>query len=220
MKPVGRVDDLASDGDLPLRRSVLLVSGSLRSAFTNTAMLRTAVRVAPKSVDCRLYEDLVSLPAFNPDEDRSPEHPEVERLRHAIHEVGAIMFFTPEYAGALPGSLKNLLDWTIGDDQVGSIYDKRVGWVNTSPRGANGAHSELCKVLGYVHAQIIEAACVQIPVNATMIGPDGIVEDVASGDALARVLADPLIRSHRGSDADEPKMVRWSAVGATDTPMP
>lgn len=25
------------------------------------------------------------------------------------------MFCTPEYAGALPGSFTNLLDWTVGD---------------------------------------------------------------------------------------------------------
>ncbi|WP_306796085.1 NAD(P)H-dependent oxidoreductase [Nocardia sp. XZ_19_369] len=26
----------------------------------------------------------------------------------------SVLFCTPEYAGTLPGSLKNLLDWTVG----------------------------------------------------------------------------------------------------------
>ena len=43
---------------------------------------------------------------------------------------------TPEYAGAMPGALKNLLEWLIGDEAPRSIYEKPVGWVNTSPRGA------------------------------------------------------------------------------------
>ncbi len=124
-------------------QSFLLVSGSLRSASKNTAVLRTAAKLAPEGVDCRIYDHLASLPALNPDEDRYPLHKEVERLRNAIHEADAMVFSTLEYAGALPGSLKSLLDWTIGDEQVGSIADKPVGWINTSTRGANGAHSEL-----------------------------------------------------------------------------
>lgn len=110
-------------------------------------------------------------------------------LRGAIHKAHAIVFSTPEYAGALPGSFKNLLDWTIGDDQAGSIYDKPVGWINASPRGADGAHGELRNVLGYAHARIIDAACVRVPVTAQMIGPDGLIEDQSSRAVLAGVLA-------------------------------
>jgi NAD(P)H-dependent FMN reductase len=168
----------------------LLISGSLRSASTNTGVLRTAARLAPAWVDCRIFDRLARLPAFNPDEDHFPLHPEVERLRHAIHEAAAIIFSTPEYAGALPGSLKNLLDWAIGDDRAGSINDKPVGWINASPRGAGGAHGELRTVLGYAHARIIDAACVHLPVSATMIGPGGLVEGEMSRASMARVLAD------------------------------
>jgi NAD(P)H-dependent FMN reductase len=155
---------------------------------TSTALLRTAAGMAPEGVDCRLYDGLASLPAFNPDDDCHPIHPEVQRLRTAIHQADAVLFSTPEYAGALPGSLKNLLDWTIGDDEPRSIYEKPVGWVNVSPRGAEGAHRELRTVLGYAHARVIDAACAQIPVAAQMVGPDHRVEDDAARLALADVL--------------------------------
>jgi NAD(P)H-dependent FMN reductase len=170
-------------------RSILLVSGSLRSASTNTAVLHTAAGLAPAGTGCRIYDRLASLPWFNPDEDRYPLHREVQRLRNAIHDADAIVFSTPEYAGALPGSFKNLLDWTIGDEHAGSIADKPVGWINASPRGASGAHSELRTVLGYAHARIIDAACAHVPVMATMIGPAGLIEDESSRALLARVLA-------------------------------
>ena len=75
--------------------------------------------MAPEGVECHLYDRLADLPAFNPDDDRHPLDPEVQRLRAAIHQADAILFSTPEYAGALPGSLKNLLDWTIGDEEPG-----------------------------------------------------------------------------------------------------
>jgi NAD(P)H-dependent FMN reductase len=167
----------------------LLVSGSLRDASTNTAALRTAVEVAPERLECHLYDGLGRLPALNPDDDHPPLPPEVERLRGAIHEADAVVFSTPEYAGALPGSFKNLLDWTIGDDQAGSIFDKPVAWINASPRGADGAHGELRTVLGYAHASIVDEACVHVPVTAAMIGADGVLADEPSRAAIAGALA-------------------------------
>lgn len=56
--------------------------------------------------------------------------------------MDGVVFSVPEYAGALPGSFKNLLDRTIGDDQPGSIYEKPVAWINASPRGAVNAHEQ------------------------------------------------------------------------------
>jgi NAD(P)H-dependent FMN reductase len=167
---------------------LLLVSGSLREASSNAAVLRTAVEVAPEGVDCVLYDGLAGLPAFNPDDDRQPLPPSVTALREAIHQAGAIVFSTPEYAGALPGSFKNLLDWTIGDDQPGSIYEKPAAWINASPRGAEGAHAELRTVLDYAHANIIEAACAHVPVTPAMIGADGLVQDGAPRMAVAAAL--------------------------------
>ncbi|HZQ56656.1 MAG TPA: NADPH-dependent FMN reductase [Acidimicrobiales bacterium] len=167
---------------------LLLVSGSLRRLSTNSAALRTAQRVAPPGTEAVLYEGLRGLPPFDPDDDVEPLAPEVAALRDAVHRAAAIVFSTPEYAGALPGSFKNLLDWTIGDDQPGSIYEKPVAWVNTSPRGAAGAHGELRTVLGYAHASIIEEACCSVPVTSAMVGADGYIADQATVDRLAEVL--------------------------------
>ena len=167
---------------------VLLISGSLRAVSTNTAALRTAEQLASRDVVVSLYDGLARLPHFNPDDDTDPLPPEVADLRAAIHGASALMFSTPEYAGALPGSFKNLLDWTIGDDQPGSIYDKPVAWVNTSPRGARGAYDELRTVLEYAHAFIVEEACIQIPIGTAMIGSDGLARDPAVRDGLAQAL--------------------------------
>ncbi|HMC69661.1 MAG TPA: NAD(P)H-dependent oxidoreductase, partial [Mycobacteriales bacterium] len=94
-----------------------------------------------------------------------------------------------EYARALPGSFKNLLDWTIGDDHVGSIYEKPVAWINASPREARQAHESLRTVLGYAHATIVDDACVHIPVASSDIGPDGLVSDDGLRDEIGRSLA-------------------------------
>src|ERR1700729_4229669 len=119
-------------GELVKLARVMLVSGSLRQASTNTALLRTAQSIAPPAIAAELYSGMARLPHFNPDLDAPPLDPAVTQLRAMIHTSDAILFSTPEYAGALPGSFKNVLDWTIGDDQPASIYEKPVAWINTS----------------------------------------------------------------------------------------
>jgi NAD(P)H-dependent FMN reductase len=164
---------------------VLLLSGSLRGASTNTAVLRTVAALAPPGVEAVLFEGLATLPHFNPDHEAGPLHEAVDQLRQAIRDADAVVFSTPEYAGAMPGSFKNLLDWTIGDDQPGSIYNKPVAWVNASPRGAVLAHDSLRAVLGYAHAEIVEQACVHVPVTSAMIGEDGLIDDPAAREQIA-----------------------------------
>jgi NAD(P)H-dependent FMN reductase len=167
---------------------VLLVSGSLRSRSTNTAVLRTVRAVAPPGVEGLLYPGLGLLPHFNPDDDVDPLPPAAAELRARIRAAHALVFSVPEYAGALPGSFKNLLDWTIGDDQPGSIYRKPVGWINVSPCGAASAHEELRRVLDYAHARIIDQACVHVPVTGGMVGENGLVAGSVVRDRITDVL--------------------------------
>ena len=73
-------------------------------------------------------------------------HP--EQLRRQIEAADAVLFCTPEYAGNLPGSLKNLLDWTVGG---GQLYGKPAAWINVAPEGrGQGAADALASVLGSV----------------------------------------------------------------------
>ena len=168
--------------------SLLLVSGSLRKASTNSAVLRTVQADCGPSADCVLYDGLAELPQFNPDDDRGTPPPAVGRLRAAVHRADALLFSTPEYAGAMPGALKNLLEWLIGDEQPWSIYEKPVGWINTSPRGAQLAHESLDTVLRYAHAQVVAAACGSVPVTSSAIGADGLVADARTRSDIGRLV--------------------------------
>lgn len=168
---------------------VLLISGSLRSGSTNTALLRTVQAVAPDGLVAVLYEGLGDLPLFNPDDDVDPLHPAVAGLRAQIQSADALLISTPEYAGALPGSFKNLLEWTVGG---GEIYTKPVAWVNasSSPTGATNAHQSLRVVLGYVGASIVESACAHVPITRDAVGADGLVADPLTRGRLAEILTE------------------------------
>jgi chromate reductase, NAD(P)H dehydrogenase (quinone) len=173
---------------MPSDVQVLLVSGSLRSGSTNSALLRTAAAVAPEGITTAIHEGMGELPHFNPDDDQEgrPLHPAVAELRSALAGADAVLFCTPEYAGALPGSFKNLLDWTVGGGQT---YEMPVGWVNVAfpPRGES-AHESLRKVLGYTGSEIVEDAAVRITVERDRVGEDGMVTDSEIRAAVAAVL--------------------------------
>jgi NAD(P)H-dependent FMN reductase len=144
--------------------------------------------MAPGGASVTFYEGLATLPHFNPDYVAGELPAPADDLRQAIRGADAVLFSVPEYAGGLPGSFKNLLDWTIGDDQPGSIYEKPVAWINASPRGAVNAHESLRTVLAYAHAVTIEPACTDVPVTGSMIGDDGLVADIAARELIGRAV--------------------------------
>ena len=158
--------------------------------------------MAPDGVVTIAYDGLAQLPHFNPDDDVDPLPPTVVELRTQIRRADAVLFSTPEYAGGLPGSFKNLLDWTIGDEQARSIYEKPVAWINASPRSALDAHASLRTVLGYAHADIVEEACVHVPVTSAMVGDDQLIHDLDRRQQIADVLA--RLAAHVASETTRP----------------
>jgi chromate reductase len=178
---------------------VLLISGSTRSGSGNGAALATLAALAPDRVTPVGYDGLARLPAFNPDHDGERLPAAAAGLRQAIGAAAAIVFCTPEYAGTLPGSFKNLLDWTVGG---GEIYRKPVVWLNVAAPGrGGGAAATLALVLGYVGADVVEAACRDVPVARGAVTPDGTVADPAF-DAAARGLWDALLAHLDAAPAD------------------
>jgi chromate reductase, NAD(P)H dehydrogenase (quinone) len=168
---------------------LLLISGSLRAGSTNSATLRTAAALAPDGIEAEIYDGMGRLPHFNPDDDPTDGaglNAEVAALRAALAEVDALLLSTPEYAGALPGSFKNLLDWTVGGGQT---YEMPVAWINVSgkaaPSGGADAHDSLRKVLGFTGSKIVEEACLRLPLARADIGEDGLV---APSEARERIV--------------------------------
>ena len=164
---------------------ILLVSGSTRAASTNTAALRAMHENSSGDVETVWYDGLSALPAFSPDDAEQPP-PTVAALRSAINVADAVLFCTPEYAGSLPGSLKNLLDWSVGG---GELYEKPVAYIGVAAEGrGSGAEATLRTVLGYVGATILEDACVRVYVAHDAVGTDGRIFDESTVERLSGAL--------------------------------
>jgi len=169
---------------VPLK--ILAISGSLRAASSNSAVLRVASRVAPEGIDVVVYSGIDRLPYFNPDLDREigdPLLPEpVRELRAAIASSDAVLISSPEYAHGVPGVLKNALDWLVGGPEM---VGKRVALLNTSPH-ATHAQASLKETLRTMSVTLVSEASIAIAL------PRGASDDalVANGSiALALSIA-------------------------------
>lgn len=116
---------------------VLAVCGSLQARSSNSALLRTAHRIAPPGIEVVDAMSVGDVPPFNPDLERDGPAPAtvVEWRRQVAEADGGVLIASPEYAHSLPGSLKNALDWLVGS---GELYGRRVAVLCGSPRPNGG----------------------------------------------------------------------------------
>jgi len=168
----------------PLR--LILIGGSLRSHSVNGAVIATIADMVPAGAQAVIYQRMGELPHFNPDIDRDPLPEPVADLRETLLRADAVLLSTPEYAGSMPGSFKNLLDWTVGSS---GLYGLPVGWINPSAQGgAQDTYHALRIVLGRAGAEIVESACADIPVPRDAVGATGLIEPVEIRSALRQPL--------------------------------
>ena len=179
---------------------ILAISGSLRAASHNTALLRAAAEFAPDGVEVQLFEGLDRLPHYNEDHDTGDPHGEVERLREQIAAADVVLISTPEYNGSMPGHLKTAIDWASRPFGPGSsLWGKPVAVIgaSTTDYGAVWAQDHLRKSLGLAGARVLDLE-LAVPKAADQFGPDGELTDPETRQRLAEVL-DGLVAHYESS---------------------
>jgi chromate reductase len=179
---------------------LLAISGSLRAASHNTALLRAAAaELAPEGVEVTLFEGLDRLPPYNQDHDTDLVPAEAARLRAEIAAADAVLFATPEYNGSIPGQLKHAVDWASrprGEDAA--LWGKHVAVIgaSTSDYGALWAQDDLRKALGIAGARVLEDG---LPAGGahTLFDADGRLQDQETRERLADIVA-RLVEHHAG----------------------
>jgi chromate reductase, NAD(P)H dehydrogenase (quinone) len=174
---------------------VLAISGSLRDASYNTALLRALQEEAPADIEIELWQGLKEIPPYDADDDAVPGPETVEAFRELVREVDAVFFSTPEYNSSVPGALKNALDWASRPLATNAFRNKPVAVIGASAGafGAVWAAAELRKVLGAMGARVTDA---ELAVGHAMdkIDADGNVadDDTRQGlrDALQTLVAE------------------------------
>ena len=178
---------------------ILAISGSLRAASINSALLRASARLAPADVTVTLFRGAGDLPLFNPDlEPHLP--PQVAALHAEIAASDALLIASPEYAHGVTGTIKNTLDWLVGFEAF--VY-KPVAVVNASPR-AQHADAALRETLRTMSAVIVEAASISIPLLDTNLGEEEMIEH----PLVSRAITDALLALYSAVVLEYPSITR------------
>ncbi|WP_036259664.1 NADPH-dependent FMN reductase [Mesorhizobium sp. WSM3224] len=138
--------------------NILAISGSLRAASTNSALVEALAGNAPSDCRVEVYDGLGGLPIFNPDDEGERTPPEAVKLIDAVTQADGVIVSCPEYAHGVPGGMKNALDWLVSRD---AAVGKPAMLVHASPRSlyARAALAEIMRTMSFA---LYEGAALEI----------------------------------------------------------
>ncbi|TPI71087.1 NADPH-dependent FMN reductase [Mesorhizobium sp. B2-8-9] len=127
---------------------IIAISGSLRAASTNSALVAALATNAPAACRVQVYDGLGRLPIFNPDDEGERTPPEAAQLIEMITRADGVIVSCPEYAHGVPGGMKNALDWLVSRD---AAVGKPAILVHASPRSlyARAALAEVMRTMSF-----------------------------------------------------------------------
>ena len=174
-----------------MNRHVLSVCGSLQATSANRAALDVVraylERYRPLPVTVDDADELGTIIAFNPDRQSDPGAA-VTSFRQRIAVADTVVFATPEYAGALPGALKNALDWIVGSAE---LYANPVVVISAGTTGGGYAREQLIRALTWQGAHVVGELGIAAP--RTKSDADGRLTDpvtIAAIEELAQLTID------------------------------
>jgi len=131
------------------KKKIIAVSGSTRKNSSNFKILKFISEYANSQYEVEIFEDLESIPHFNPDLDTENPPEEVTIFRNKILAADGVIICTPEYVFSLPGSLKNALEWCVSTTV---FSNKKVGLITASASGEKG-HEQLSLIMKTIEAE-------------------------------------------------------------------
>jgi chromate reductase len=172
----------------PIRR-VLCLAGSLRRDSWNRRLLQAAVAQAPATLHLDVYDALSAVPLFDEDlEQREPAGPAgVQALRAAIAAADGVIIATPEYNHAIPGVLKNALDWLSRDNPEGEVLPEKpvaVLGASSGPWGTRLAQASLRQVLHTCGALVMPSPTLFVANAASRFDAHRTLTDLATVQSL------------------------------------
>lgn len=156
------------------------VSGSLRSASTNSALLQ-ALDASHQAHRVDLYQDLAQQPLFSPDHEAEGVPKVISRFIDQVRAADGLIIAAPEYAHGIPGVLKNALDWLVSDQFVPG---KPVMLVHASTR-THHSRLHLREVLATMSLALYGPD--EFEVHLVSMDPSQARQRLADPDVLARM---------------------------------
>lgn len=158
--------------------------GSLATASINRKLAKALIGLAPKDLEFTEIP-IRDLPLYSYDYD-ADYPPEGRALKEAIASVDAILFVTPEYNRAIPGGLKNAIDWASRPWGENSFAGKPSAVIGGSPGsiGTAVAQQNLRSVLSFCNSPQMNSPEAYIQITEGLITDAGEVTNDGTADFL------------------------------------
>jgi len=166
---------------------ILGISGSLRQASYNTALLRAAEELMRTNMFMEIF-DLSPLPMFS-QELENPFPESVVHFRAQLAQADAVLIATPEYNASISGVLKNAIDWASRPPQ-NPLNGKPVAIMGASKGnfGTLRAQLHLRQILTHVGALPLGKPEVLVARAEQVFNAEGKLVDPATGGYLQDLL--------------------------------
>ncbi|NDI33264.1 NADPH-dependent FMN reductase [Chengkuizengella sediminis] len=169
--------------------NVLGFAGSLRKDSFNRALLREAINLSPEEMKITDF-DLTEIPMFNEDVEKAEDPDIVTTFKDAIREADALLIVTPEYNNAIPGVLKNALDWASRGGKEAPLLKKPIAIMGGTPgrAGTAQAQAQLRQTLITTRSLVMVEPQVLISEVHRKFDEQGHLTDEKTGQYIQRLL--------------------------------
>lgn len=169
---------------MPAPYRVIAFSGSVRSASTNSGLVRLAQRVAPPELEVEILDWLHELPWVNPDIEGAPP-PVVQRWWDAVRAADALVVGLPEYNFGIAPMAKNALDWATRPPTDRAIAGTVVAFMSSASRsGGEHAQTNMTLILGFLGATMVDEPRVRLALKFDLFDEHGDTDDPGIVEAV------------------------------------
>jgi chromate reductase len=167
-----------------IKKNVLAISGSTRTRSSNLNLIKAIQQLSANSFSVRVFDGLMGIPPFNPDDDNENPPAAIVSLRQQINDADGVLICTPEYAMGVPGTLKNLLDWTVSSME---FSNKPVALITASSSGQKG-HISLLETLKVIETKMTEGTQLLISFIKAKVADDCIITDKTTLEQVQQLI--------------------------------
>jgi chromate reductase len=163
----------AVPGEAIMKKKVFAIIGSASKNSSNLKLVLHLVAETKQDLDFTIFDDLSSLPHFDPELSTANPPLEIINFRSAIEKSDAVLICTPEYIFSIPSGLKNAIEWCVSTTVFSG---KPVGLITAAASGKKG-HDELKMIMRTIEARLSEEASLLIQGVKGKISIEGIISD-------------------------------------------
>lgn len=171
---------------------LLGISGSLRRASYNSALLRAATRLMPAEATLAVAS-IRGIPLYDGDVEAQGIPAAVSELKEAVVAAAGVLLVTPEYNNSIPGVFKNTIDWLSrpNSDARRVFAGRPFAVIGASPGGfgTNLSQAAWLPVLRTLGTQFWSGGRLQVSRAATVFDEGGNLKDPTVEEQLKQFLA-------------------------------